>query len=52
LFLKVSIAGLQEEYKKIAEVIAEAKNILLVGGGAVGVEFAGKVDQEIKSTVQ
>ena len=44
LWLQVSIAGLQAEYKQIAETIGEAKNILIVGGGPVGVELAGKTE--------
>jgi hypothetical protein len=40
-FPQATLSGLQAEYTHMAEVIAEATNILIVGGGAVGVELAG-----------
>ena len=36
-----------EEYRNIADVIEAAENIVIVGGGAVGVEFAGEIDIDI-----
>ena len=35
-----------EEYRNIGDTIEAAENIVIVGGGAVGVEFAGKIDIE------
>ncbi len=40
-FPQATLSGLQEEYTQMAGVIGEATNILIVGGGAVGVELAG-----------
>ena len=31
------------EYNEVGEAIANAENIVIVGGGAVGVEFAGEL---------
>ncbi len=40
-FPQATLSGLQGEYNQMAGVIGEATNILIVGGGAVGVELAG-----------
>ncbi len=40
-FPQATLSGLQGEYNQMAEVIGEATSILIVGGGAVGVELAG-----------
>jgi hypothetical protein len=41
VFPQATLSGLQGEYNQMAGVIGEATNILIVGGGAVGVELAG-----------
>ena len=39
---KVSVSELETDCKSFSETVAAAENILIVGGGPVGVELAGK----------
>ena len=39
---KVSISELEADCKSFSQVVAAAQDILIVGGGPVGVELAGK----------
>ena len=39
---KVSISELETDCKSFSQVVAAAQDILIVGGGPVGVELAGK----------
>eukprot|EP00092_Neocalanus_flemingeri_P015668 GFUD01016959.1.p1 GENE.GFUD01016959.1~~GFUD01016959.1.p1 ORF type:complete len:376 (+),score=91.40 GFUD01016959.1:233-1360(+) len=46
---KLAISDLLEECKEIGEVIAAAENIVIVGGGPVGVEMAGEITDKYKA---
>jgi len=46
---KLTIADLIEECKNNGEVIANAEEIVIVGGGAVGVEMAGEITDKYKA---
>ena len=39
---KVSVSELETDCKSFSETVAAAENILIVGGGPVGVELAGE----------
>ena len=39
---KVSVSELETDCKSFSEAVAAAENILIVGGGPVGVELAGE----------
>lgn len=46
---KSSISEMLDEYNEVGEAIANAENIVIVGGGAVGVEFAGEITDKYKA---
>lgn len=46
---RVTISELIKEYNEVGEAIADAENIVIVGGGAVGVEFAGEICDKYKA---
>lgn len=46
---KLSITEMVAEYNEVGEAIANAENIVIVGGGAVGVEFAGEITDKYKA---
>jgi len=45
---KVTVSELETDCKSLSEAVAAAKNILIVGGGPVGVELAGEIVEKHK----
>ena len=45
---KISISELENDCKDFSEAVAAAKDILIVGGGPVGVELAGEIVEQHK----
>jgi len=45
---KVLISELLKDYEDVGKAIADAEKIVIVGGGAVGVEFAGEICDQYK----
>jgi len=46
---QLTLSGMAEEYRNIGDAIEAAENIVIVGGGAVGVEFAGEITDKYKA---
>ena len=44
----MTVSDLETDCKKMSEAVAAAKNILIVGGGPVGLELAGEIVDQHK----